>query len=107
MEGEILSLDEMSTKHIFNSMKMAFNHLADTHGGTPVWFTVQYREYREAAKDNPVQLARLVVFFIQEIQRRGDLPERYSEPFRLILEQITPPKLEGLGLLPRSGRLLL
>lgn len=89
MDGDILTLDEMATKHIFNSMKMCFNHLAAAWGAKPVWFVKHYGDYASAAVREPRQLAWLVVFFILEIDRRGDLPERYSEPYQQIKDQLT------------------
>lgn len=93
MEGEVLTLDEMKTAHIFNSMKMIFNHLAKEWGGKPVWFTKQYGDYEVRAAADPATLAGVVVRFLQEIEKRGDLPARYVEPYRAIVDQLRP-KLE-------------
>lgn len=90
MEGETLALSEMETSHVFNCMKMVFNHLAKVWGGRPVWFTKEYGDYTEGAARDPARLAGLVVFFMAEIIRRGDLPEKYVEPFRAIVDQIRP-----------------
>jgi hypothetical protein len=90
MEGELLALDQMETSHVFNSMKMIFNHLAKVWGGRPVWFTKEYSDYHERSETDPARLAGLVVFFCNEITRRGDLPEKYREPFRAIVDQIVP-----------------
>lgn len=104
MDGRVLTLEEMKTKHIFNSMKMVFNHLAEAHGGEPVWFERHYEIYEEMCERFPQAQAELVVFFLAEIERRGDLPAFYNEPYRLIKEQIIPmgkriesavPLLEG------------
>lgn len=94
MTGDVLRLDQMETSHIFNSMKMCFNHLASVAGGKPVWFVKQYREYCEAAEDDPKQLAWLVLFFIQELEYRNDLPAKFREPYGAILEQIRPRLIE-------------
>lgn len=90
MEGETLALSEMETSHVFNAMKMVFNHLARVWGGRPVWFTKQYGDYYANAQQDPARLAGLVVMFCNEIVRRGDLPEKYRDPFRTIIDQIVP-----------------
>lgn len=90
MDGQVLTLDQMDTKHLFNSMKMVFNHLAAQHGGRPVWFQQQYGDYHEACREHPQTQAALVVMFLKEIDRRGDLPEKYAQPFAEIKEQIVP-----------------
>lgn len=90
MDGRILTLDEMETKHIFNSMKMIFNHLAEAHGGEPVWFERHYEVYEEMCERFPQAQAEIIMLFLIEIERRGDLPEFYHEPYRQIKEQIVP-----------------
>jgi hypothetical protein len=101
MDGRVLTLDEMETKHVFNSMKMCFNHLARHWGGVPVWFQKEYRDYHKKAMSDPKCLARLVVGFIIEIERRGDLPEQYQKPYADILQQVTGTRFlkEGKELL--------
>lgn len=87
-EGEVLTLQEMDTKHIFNSMKMCFNHLAEQFGGRPVWFNRQYGDYQRMAEEMPDLLAAITVFFVEEIERRKDLPEKYKHPYQQIVAQI-------------------
>lgn len=103
MEGEVLSIDQMKTGHIFNSMKMLFNHLAAEWGGKPIWFRQEYTDYREKAKGSPSYIACLIVFFISEIERRQDLPAKYVGPYHDIISQIRPRCLPGqLKLLPAA-----
>lgn len=99
MEGDIFTLPQMKTSHIFNSMKMCFNHLADTYGGRPVWFNHVYSDYRAYAESSPGGLAWLVVFFMREIERRGDLPKHMESPYSEIRNQVL-----GVELLPEESR---
>lgn len=92
MEGNLLTLAEMKTSHIFNAMKMIFNHLAALHGGNPIWFEKKYIDYKEKAKTQPNYLAALILFFIQEIEQRKNLPDKYKTPYLQILNQIEPLK---------------
>jgi hypothetical protein len=87
-DGRILLLHEMKTSHIFNSMKMLFNHIAEAYGATPIWYQQSYDTYKQIAKQRPKSLARTVAIFCYEIERRGDLPVKYQEPYRLIMQQI-------------------
>lgn len=98
MEGETLSIRDMDTKHCFNSMKMLFNHIAEMWGGQPVWFQQKYPDTSAAAVSAPKHLAMYVCAFIREIDRRGDLPLKYREPYALIKRQVEGPKQ---GELPR------
>jgi len=61
-EGETMLLCDMETTHLFNSMKMCFNHLAVMWGGKPVWFTKQYCDIGAQAVMGPEFLAKSVVF---------------------------------------------
>jgi hypothetical protein len=88
MTGQVLSLDEMETSHIYQSMKMIFNHLAEAWGGDPVNFTRHHRVYQKVCREKPVAHAELVVMFLKEIDRRGDLPEKYWSDFEAIKCQI-------------------
>lgn len=88
MDGEILTIEEMSTRHIFNSMKMLFNHLAAEHGGDPVWFNHVYATYQGQSVREVRKSAQTVVFFIEEIERRGDLPDKYKVPYMQIYNQV-------------------
>jgi hypothetical protein len=93
MEGEVLTLEQMETKHLFNSMKMCFNHIAEVYGGRPVWFKHSYSDYFERARLEPVTVAGYVVIFMKEIDRRGDLPAKYHAPYADIVSQIKPMML--------------
>ena len=42
MDGREMRIDEMDTSHIFNSMKMIFNHMADMFQGEPIWYVKKY-----------------------------------------------------------------
>lgn len=87
-EGEIITIEDMDSKHLFNSMKMIFNHLAMMWGGRPVWFTKQYSDYVQGAVTGPEELARQVMVLMRELDRRTDLPEIYHEPLAEIKAQI-------------------
>src|SRR6266404_9247599 len=84
MDGRILKLEEMKTSHIFNSMKMIFNHLAEEFKESPIWFNHKYSDYHQAAKQSPKQLAFIILIFITEIEARQDLNIKYKEPYEVI-----------------------
>jgi len=86
--GLVLRLEEMETRHIFNAMKMLYNHLAVHYGLQPVWFQRQYSDVHQQAMLDSEQLAGVVMLFISEIERRGDLPDKYKVPYREIVTNI-------------------
>lgn len=87
-EGQRIPIRLMETSHLFNAMKMTFNHLAAMHGGEPVWFTREYCDFTTAAITGPQRLARIVVAMLAELETRRDLPEQYAEPLAAISTQI-------------------
>lgn len=94
-DGRVLALDEMDTKHIFNSMKMCYNHLIGLHGlGERVWFTKLWRGHAIAAAIAPRNYMQKIVIFVEEIERRGDLPQQYQKPYNMIVAQLA--KLYGI-----------
>ena len=91
-DGRTLTIDEMETGHIFNSMKMIFNHLAEGHGGEPIWFQKKYINYKDWAMTETRELAFTVCLFCWVIEERDDLPAKYHEPYMRIVNQINPKK---------------
>lgn len=96
MKGEVLRLDQMDTKHLFNILKMIYNHLAEQYDLPPIWFTVKYPDYQVRSKLIPRHLAKNMCVFIAEIERRNDLPDKYKAPYERI---VTVLKNLGIKLL--------
>lgn len=90
-EGERMPITAMATSHLFNAMKMVFNHIADVWGGEPVWFNHQYSDYTTAALTGPHRLAQVVFTMLEELDRRKDLDPKYLEPLAAIRRQVLGP----------------
>jgi len=88
MEDKILNIEDMKTSHIFNSMKMLFNHLVVKRNGRPVWFKNLYGKHERDSENNPKEVCKNILFFIWFIEERGDIPEKYKAPYRQIADQI-------------------
>jgi hypothetical protein len=84
-EGEVYNLSQMKTSHIFNSLKMVYNHVAVAYGKPPIWFVHEYREYHESSATKPEQMLKICLAFVYTIEHRGDLPFKYVEPYSHIL----------------------
>jgi hypothetical protein len=98
-EGERIPVYKMETSHLFNAMKMMFNHLAAEHGGQPVWFQKRYEGAQAMARAIPGTVAWWVVVMLAELGRRDDIPARYLSPLQEIREQVFggPDRLKGVG----------
>ena len=91
MDGRVLPIGDMDTRHLFNAMKMLFNHIAEAHGGIPVWFTKTYEDYQRKARGDVTDLremALLCAVFAVEIELRGDLDPQYWKPYDDITGQM-------------------
>lgn len=93
-EGERLPLTKMGTSHLFNAMKMCFNHLAERHGGQPIQFTKHWHGARQLAVYKPEVLATWVVAMLTELDRRRDIPFSLIKPLEEIRGQLMPKRLE-------------
>lgn len=87
-DGRVMRIVDMDTKHLFNSMKMLFNHLAQLWGGRPVWFERKYGEAFDLARNEPESIARTILYMDGILAMRTDLPERYSEPLSEMRKQM-------------------
>ena len=87
-DGRITDVENMDTKHIFNCMKMYYNHCAATYGLPTVWFNNLYSDHFDQARKRPERMAKLIIAFIYEILRRGDLPSKYMYPFECIIQNL-------------------
>lgn len=97
MSGDVLTLSEMKTGHIFNSMKMIYNHLASSLDLPTIWFVHEYSDYHLWSKTIPKKIAKTMLLFIYEIEKRGDLPEKYKQPYSIIIGVIM--KILGIKIL--------
>ena len=97
-EGDEILITDMETSHLFNAMKMVFNHLASMWGGEPVRFNHKYSDYTTKSISARDMLARQVVQMTMELERRSDLP-RWPDPlYENIKKQIgfdKVPKLQS------------
>jgi len=78
----------MSTRHIFNSMKLLYNHIADQYDLEEVWFEHPYTNVFERAESEPREVVRTIVIFLYEIKRRQNLDNRYFDPMVRILNNL-------------------
>lgn len=69
MEGEILTLDQMETTHVFNSLKMIYNNTCP-----PEFRVGRFIEYRDIAFRPAKERRKCVLVFIAELSRRDDIP---------------------------------
>jgi hypothetical protein len=89
--GRVLQIHEMETTHLFNTMKMIFNHLTEAFGNCePVWPTRVYEGFLEICREQgkpPKTLAKTVLYLQYHLERRNNLPLHLQRPFQQIKDQ--------------------
>lgn len=78
--GERIKLREMGTRHCFHTLKCLYNWAAMNTGRPLVWNTHSWRFPNLGVKEISLWMAALMA----EIEARGDLADKYAEPYRLI-----------------------
>lgn len=89
MQGEILETNQMETSHLFNSVKMMYNHLAELVGFPTFWFTKEYRDIYKECKKNPRKHIRVLKELIIELEKRDDIEDRHVEVYSQIRLTLT------------------
>jgi len=90
-DGRALRIEEMETTHLFNTMKMIFNHLTEAFDNCePVWHSRVYSEFLDINQEEgrpPKTLAKTVLYFQYHLERRRNLPFHLQRPFQQIKAQ--------------------
>lgn len=78
----------MTTGHVFNAMKMLYNHVAEKAGLRVIWHQHRYPGWAQMAGEAPEWMLKHMVIFIHVIEQRQDLPEKYRKPYMAIIFSI-------------------
>jgi len=89
MQGEILDTSQMDTSHLFNSVKMMYNHLAELVGFPTFWFTKQYKVIYKLCEEDPQKHINVLKGLVIELEKREDMEDRYIEVYSHIKLTLT------------------
>jgi len=89
MDGHILTLEEMDTSHIFQCIRMFYNHLALANKWPSVGQNIKYYgDYKTYAIHRGGELMLLMMFFMQEFENRKDKTAEEKGLYFLIREYL-------------------
>jgi hypothetical protein len=92
VEGKKIPLKQMETKHLFNSMKMIYNHVALNYNRKVIGsFKFQPGKAKSIAK-NPAPFIKTCLIFINELEHRN-IPYFFRRDYKQILRQVFKTKL--------------
>ena len=63
-------LVDMRSGHLFNTLKMLYNHLARLTGLPEIWFTKEYNLFYELWMENPQEMIDVMKVMIEEMEVR-------------------------------------
>lgn len=90
--GHTLKIWEMDTDHVYNSMKMIYNHLANGCDAVIVKpFHNMYFESNSLKSMDRRRLLRQAMAFAIVIERRGDLPYENDNGYDIISKALRNP----------------
>lgn len=84
MEGYILHTSQMKTSHLFNSVKMIYNHMAQLIGFPTFWFNKEYEKWNEIWINEPEQTLESLKIMIEELETRTDWDENQKSTYMKI-----------------------
>jgi hypothetical protein len=91
-QGEAITLGKMKTSHLFNCLKMFYNHLAEVYRMPIYYFTRKYAEYHYLAINDPFRLIDMSKIFIKEIDKRKDMSDKSMS----IIREMYPHIKDGI-----------
>lgn len=91
-KGKIVPVWEMDTDHVYNSLKMLYNHLATGCGMATVKpFQNMYFEANSLKPTNRKDMVKRAMAFLLVIDKRGDLPYENDEGYDIIKTNLNNP----------------
>ena len=84
MEGYILHTSQMETSHLFNSVKMIYNHMAQLIGFPTFWFNKEYEKWNKVWIKEPEQTLEYLKIMIEELETRTDWDENQKSTYMKI-----------------------
>ena len=84
MEGEVLHSSQMETSHLFNSVKMIYNHLAELIGFPTFWFNNRYSTYTDLWMNEPKSTMETLKTLVIELEDRTDWNENQKNTYNKI-----------------------
>ena len=82
------SIEEMATSHLFNCLKMMYNHLAIIVGVPRIMFSKEHPQLYEYWKKDPKSMIKWMKIFIVEIDDRKDLRGPSNTAYTFIKEML-------------------
>ena len=105
MNGEVLVITEMKTGHLFNSVKMVYNHMAELIGFPTFWFSNKYESHTKRWMEDPEGQLNTLKQMVEELETRLDWDSEHRASYRKIrltlsggFHKIVFDKLEKMGL---------
>tara|TARA_R100000781_G_scaffold22286_1_gene16577 strand:+ start:1184 stop:1618 length:435 start_codon:yes stop_codon:yes gene_type:complete len=88
-DGTTLKADEMETKHLFNCIKMWYNHLAVIVGFQDIWFGKKKAHIFHTWENEPQKGIDILKRYMYEFEKRDDKEPQALEKYCLMKNFLT------------------
>ena len=69
-DNKEIDIREMKTRHLFNTLKMLYNHLARLSSLPEVWFSKEYNLFYDMWNKKPQKMINMMKLMIEEMESR-------------------------------------
>jgi hypothetical protein len=94
--GKEINIRDMDTVHLFNSLKMVYNHFAEVYDLPTYMFGNEYEYYKAMVMDDPFGMLKVIEVLNSELYGRRDLPKKYEFIYNSIKGTLTSGSIRVL-----------
>ena len=84
MQNELIHTSQMETSHLFNSVKMMYNHMAELIGFPTFWFNNKYGAWTDRLINKPEESLDALKTLVLELEDRTDWNENQKNTYMKI-----------------------
>tara|TARA_R100000742_G_C4256720_1_gene74586 strand:+ start:444 stop:875 length:432 start_codon:yes stop_codon:yes gene_type:complete len=88
-DGTVLQAEDMETSHLFNCIKMWYNHLAVLVGFQDIWFRKKKAHVFHTWETDPQKGIEILKWYMMEFEKRADVENNYLEKYCLMRNFLT------------------
>ena len=77
-DNKEIDIREMKTGHLFNTLKMLYNHLARLSSLPEVWFSKEYNLFYDMWHKKPQKMINMMKLMIEEMEKRINKGDVYG-----------------------------
>ena len=89
MQNELIHTSQMETSHLFNSVKMMYNHMAELIGFPTFWFNKKYGAWTDRWINKPEESLNALKTLVLELEDRTDWDSNQKDTYLRIRQTLS------------------